>query len=200
MTGTALLVVFALVAAGASRGEERAGDARMAADCATGSASVQPLAKIVNTRDASFDCVGLSLDDHANIRALRFEKHELSPRADAPTAVAAPVHVREFTPAEISSSRGAVLDGVPGHDALTLRGDLNDDKTTVPLLVSFLYNGLTGEYHSCTTTLLRGSDRRWRLLDARQRQVSLVRVQTWGLPLVGTVGIAAIQGLCSREG
>src|SRR5262249_13763503 len=132
-TGTALLVLIALVAAGASRGEEPTGDARMAADCATGSASVQPLAKIVNTRDASFDCVGLSLDERANIRAVRFEKHEPSPPAGGAGNVIALVHVREFTPTEISSSRGAVLDGVPGHDALTLQGNLDGDKMTVPL-------------------------------------------------------------------
>lgn len=191
----ALAAVFAFYLSGAAR----ASDIGMAEGCGEGSASVQPLAKIVNTRDASFDCVGISLDDHDNIRAIRFEKHDGGRPHQTASEAAAAVEVREFTPAELASEHGAVLDGVPGHDAVLLKGVVKPAQSNVPLVLSFLYNGLTGEYRGCDTALMRGPDQRWHLLDAQQRPVSLVILKTWGLPVVGTVGIETVEGICATQ-
>jgi hypothetical protein len=198
-TSRVLLVLAATVALNLAGGEAQASDTRMAGDCARGSALVQPLAKIINTRDASFNCVGVSLDDRANILAIRFEKHGGDRAHGAAGDAAADVHVREFTPAELASDRGAVLDGVPGHDAVLLKGTVKPAQSDVPLVLSFLYNGLTGEYRGCDTTLTRGPDDRWHLLDAQRRPVSLVIVKTWGVPVIGTVGIETLQGICSAQ-
>ena len=177
-----------------------AGTASMNEDCAKASPSVQPLAKIINTRDASFNCLGLSVDARTNIRAIRFEKHEPAAARKNEGQSAGDVSVREFTASEIASERGAVLDGVPGHDAVVLRGAVDAAQTNVPLVVSFLHNGLTGEYRACRVALARGADENWRLLDAELRPVSLVVVKTWALPLVGTIGIDAMQGICPASG
>jgi hypothetical protein len=191
-----LLALAVAIASNLGVAEVRAGDSRMAESCARGSASLQPLATIINTRDASFDCVGVSLDDRANILAIRFEKHERG----GTRGPAGDIHVLEFTPAELASDHGAVLDGVPGHDAVLLKGIVSPAQSTVPLVLSFLHNGFTGEYRGCDTALMRGPDDRWHLLDAQQRPVSLVIVKTWGLPLVGTVGIETVEGICSAQG
>ena len=189
-----LLAVGAAAAAGVA--DPRVATATMTADCAARSGSVQPLAKITNTRDRSFDCLGLSLDARANIAAIRFEKHESGPGA---AAAGAPTHVCEFSPAEVATARGAVLDGTPGHDAVVLRGQIGAGATSVPLVVTFLYNGFTGEYRACHATLDRVAGGGWRLMDANDRPVSLVVVKTWGLPVIGTVGIAALQGICAES-
>lgn len=195
-----LLSLAVALAMAVTLAEAHAGRASMSEDCAKGSPSVQPLAKIINTRDASFQCLGVSVDGRANIRAIRFEKHERSTARKVEDDSASEVSVREFTPAEIASEHGAVLDGVPGHDAVMLRGAVDAAQTNVPLVVTFLHNGLTGEYRACRTTLVREADENWRLLDARLRPVSLVVVRTWALPLIGTVGIEAVQGICSATG
>lgn len=158
---------------------------------------MQPLATIVNTRDANFDCLGLSVDSHGDVVGIRFEKHERrATRGDAAQSLT-DANVREIGPAEISGARGAVLDGVPGHDAVLLRGNIASRQSSVPLVVSFLYNGVTGEYRDCDATLARAPDGAWRLLDAEKRPVSLITVRTWRLPVVGVVGIETIQGICA---
>lgn len=191
-----LLAVSAATRAGFA--DPRLATAAMAADCAARSGAVQPLATIVNTRDRSFDCLGLSLDGRANIAAIRFEKHDGGVTAAAAGERAA-THVREFSPAEMATARGAVLDGTPGHDAVVLRGRIGAGATSVPLVVTFLYNGLTGEYRACHASLDREAGGAWRLMDADDRPVSLVVVKTWGLPVIGTVGIAALQGICAQS-
>lgn len=193
----ALAVALALTA---TLAEAHAGSASMNEDCAKGTPSVQPLAKIINTRDASFNCLGVSVDARTNILAIRFEKHEPTAARKIAGGSTGGVSVREFTPSEIGSDRGAVLDGVPGHDAVVLHGALDAAQANVPLIVSFLHNGLTGEYRACRIALARGVDENWRLLDAELRPVSLVVVKTWALPLVGTVGIDAMQGICAASG
>jgi hypothetical protein len=190
--GALLCLLTVGAATGTGFADPRVATATMAADCAARSGSVQPLAKIVNTRDRSFDCLGLSLDARANIAAIRFEKHDSS-------VTAAAIHVREFSPAEVATARGAVLDGTPGHDAVVLRGQIGAGATSVPLVVTFLYNGFTGEYRACRATLDRVAGGGWRLMDADDRPVSVVVVKTWGLPVIGTVGIAALQGICAQS-
>jgi hypothetical protein len=163
-------------------------------DCPAGSQAVQQLAKIENTRDLNYNCLSVSLDDRANILALRFEKHEFGSNRGS-TRIPLPPQVREFTPAEIAAGQGVVLDGTPGHDAIKLRGRIVAGAPAASLVVSYLHNGLVGEFRECGVSLERNGPN-WLLLNAESRRVPLVVVRTWALPLVGTVGIDTLQGIC----
>ena len=154
--------------------------------------AVQQLAKVVNSRDDSFHCVGLTLKVDA-ISAIRFETHRFS---GAQRQIAEPVKVEEFPIGQIESLGGAVLEGQPGHDAIILQGRFARPSITADLNIRYLHNGITGQYRSCQVTLGRGADARWHLTNARHQDVELISVRTWALPLVGTAGIANLDGVC----
>ena len=185
---------LALVLAASSSGAAAPAVAE-SAGCRAGAGQVQFLTTIRNTRDSNYDCLGVSVDGHAEITALRFEVHDTD--ADAAERTGG-VHVREFALREIASSRGAVLNGVPGHDAVILHGEIVAGAKTATLVVRYLHNGLTGEFRECGVRLARGEDANWHLLDAASRPVPVVLIKTWALPLVGTVGIDTLQGICTE--
>jgi len=157
----------------------------MGPDCRGRSAGVQPLATVTNTYDRDYHCLGVRVDAAADVTAIRFESHHADGRDTS----------REFSPDEVASDRGAVLDGRPGHDAVILRGRIGTRAST-PLMLEFLRNGLTGEYRRCALTLARDTANAWHLLDARGRQEDRIVVETWGLPVIGTLGIANVRGVC----
>ena len=159
----------------------------MVADCRGSTGAVQPLAMVRNTYDRNYQCLGVRVDASANVIAIRFESH----RSDGHDTD------REFSPAEVASDRGAVLDGRPGHDAVILRGRIAARATTAALTLEFLRNGLTDEYRHCGFSLERDGYNRWHLLDARGRSQSLIVVETWSLPLLGTIGIDDVRGICA---
>lgn len=184
------LLVVALTAFGgpALRSESSADKSvpMMGADCRGTMAAVQPLAKVTNTYDHNYQCLGVRVDAGANVMAFRFETHR--PDGNGTN--------REFSLDEVASERGAVLDGRPGHDAVILRGRIAAHVTSAPLTVEFLRNGVTGEYRRCGVTLKRDDTNGWHLLDAQGRRESQIVVETWGLPLVGTIGIDNLRGIC----
>jgi hypothetical protein len=96
----------------------------------------------------------------------------------------------------IESTRGAVLDGVPGHDAIVLRGRFFAGSGKLELVTSFLYNGFTSEYHSCEITLDRTPVTGWRLVNRLDQTISHIVVKTRQIPLLGTFGIANLEGAC----
>ena len=96
----------------------------------------------------------------------------------------------------VESSRGAVLDGVPGHDAIVLRGHVSAPPGKSELVTSYLYNGFTSEYRSCRITLDRTPDAGWRLVDRFDRTISHINVRTREMPLIGAFGIANLEGAC----
>jgi hypothetical protein len=159
----------------------------MGADCRGTTGAVQPLAMVKNTYDRNYQCLGVRVDAGANITAIRFESH----RSDGTNTV------QEFSPAEVASDRGAVLDGRPGHDAVILRGRIAARTASAALTLEFLRNGLTGDYHQCGFSLSRDAYNRWHLLDALDRSQNLIVIETWSLPLVGTVGINNVRGICA---
>lgn len=177
---------------GDARGEPAAG-----LGCSPASASVQQIAKITNTRDRNFHCLGVAVDRQANITAVRFETHEID--ADRQDRGGAPhsVKVREFAPRDIASEKGVVLDGAPGHDAVILQGNIVEGRSSDQLVVKFLYNGLTDQFRECRVALKHSRDVGWHLVNAENRRVPRIVVETWSLPLVGTVGIKTLQGLCA---
>lgn len=201
MRAAVLIRSFVLAAAAILVLRGALGDARSepaaGLGCSSGSASVQQIAKITNTRDRNFHCLGVAVDRQSNITAIRFETHEFD--ADRQSRGSAPhrVKVREFSPSDIASEKGVVLDGAPGHDAVILQGNIVEGRSSDQLVVKFLYNGLTDQFRECRVALKRGGDVGWHLVNADNRRVPLVVVETWSLPLVGTVGIKTLQGLCA---
>ncbi len=193
-----LLLVLRMVATtGASIAETRWDSILTSETCASASSSVQELAKIVNTRDETYQCLGVSVDSREAITGIRFEMHGFDVDPASGKQIARNVRIREFAPAQLASEQGALLDGIPGHDAVMLRGDIDAEKTTASLVVKFLYNGLTDEFRACKAMLVRGQGGDWHLVDTYHRPVSLVVVKTWGLPVIGTIGIEALPGICA---
>ncbi|HLY56272.1 MAG TPA: hypothetical protein VKS60_11995 [Stellaceae bacterium] len=149
---------------------------------------------IDNSGDGSFQCLGLVMDGQA-IKGIRVETHSFAStrrRTDSER-----VNVAEFSTAVLESSHGAVLDGVPGHDAIILQGHLPTLPGGAELVTSYLYNGITGEYRSCQIRLDRGPDSGWRLMDRHERIVSRIVVKTREIPLIGMFGISTLEGACS---
>ncbi len=105
------------------------------------------------------------------------------------------MRIRAFAPAEIAQASGVVLDGVPGYDAVILQGDIVAGAAKAELILKFLHNGITGEFQQCAVRL-EHAGARWRLADAQDRPVPLVVVRTWALPILGTVGIDTLEGIC----
>jgi hypothetical protein len=161
--------------------------------CTNSSDSIQHLATIDTARDGSFQCLGLSLAGNA-VKAIRVETHTLARTGWRPQAEQ--VTIAEFSVAVIESSHGAVLDGVPGHDAIILQGHFSTPPDTADLVTSYLYNGFTGEYRSCHISLARVPDDGWRLLDRFGQPISHIVVRTRQMPLIGMFGIANLDGAC----
>jgi hypothetical protein len=170
--------------------------ATMSDRCASAVPWVQPLAKVVSTRDANYHCLGVSIDGRADIRGIRFETHDMAADAATRRDASRAVRVKEFAPAEVASEHGAVLDGTPGHDAVILQGRIVAGSPVASLVIRFLHNGITGEFQECPIRLNRREDGNWHLVNDRDQDVSTVQVRTWSLPIVGTVGIETLAGLC----
>lgn len=152
--------------------------------------SVELLATVVNTRDTEVHCLGLDVDADRNITDLRIESHKRGDDAQGDT------RLKRFSLAAIGTDYGAVLDGRPGHDALILQGRIARGASQAKLVIRYLYNGITGEFRSCTVRLDKNADGEWMLLNARDRVVSRIVVKTWKIPIVGTVGIDTLEGAC----
>lgn len=159
--------------------------------CIARSGPVQFLAEISNTRDSNVDCLGLRVEGNT-IAALRIESHH-------PADWRAPVKIEEFPIAQIAGPRGAVLDGADGHDAVILRGSVSARDGHAQLVTSYLYNGLTGEYRSCPIRIDRIADAApsWRLVNRFNETVSRIVVRTRNVPVLGTIGIANLDGVCT---
>src|SRR5690242_13419716 len=84
--------------------------------CQNSAGGIHHLVTIDNGLDGSFQCLGLS-SENGPVVALRLETHHVTTSGRQ-----AEVSTEEFPLAVVESSHGAVLDGVPGHDAITLRG------------------------------------------------------------------------------
>jgi hypothetical protein len=167
--------------------------ARHDAVCAESAGSIIPLAVIDSSR-GGFQCLGLDLDGRT-IKAIRVETHSFASARDR--GGSEQVDVAEFSGAVLDSTRGAVLDGVPGHDAITLRGRLAVPPGNTAFVISYLYNGFTGDFRSCEIRLDRNPNAGWRLVDRFDRTVSHIVIKTREIPLIGMFGISGLEGACS---
>jgi hypothetical protein len=162
--------------------------------CANSTKSFKQLAMIDNASDGSFQCLGVTLNGET-IKAIRVETHSFaSPAREKATER---VKIEDFSQAVIESRQGAVLDGVPGHDAIVLRGHFSALPGRSELVTSFLYNGFTSEYRSCAIALDRTPNVGWRLVNRFDQTISHIMVKTREIPLLGTFGISNLEGACT---
>jgi hypothetical protein len=161
--------------------------------CAHSTKVLKQLAMIDNATDGSYQCLGVALDGDT-VKAIRVETHSFA--SSARQKASERVKTEDFSQAVIESSHGAVLDGVPGHDAIILRGHIAPQLGRSQLVTTFLYNGFTSEYHSCQITLDRTPNTGWRLANSLDQPISHIMVKTREIPLIGTFGIATLEGAC----
>ncbi len=162
--------------------------------CSTSTPQTMQLAVIDTVGDSQFQCLGISLDGDT-VKAIRLETHRF-PAGDAKPDQAE-IKIEEFPEAVTTSSRGAVLDGVPGHDAIVLRGQISAPTGESALVFSYLYNGITGDYHNCRITLEHTAGTGWRLVNRLDQTVAHIVIVTRQVPMVGVFGIANLEGACS---
>jgi hypothetical protein len=162
--------------------------------CARSTKLLKQLVMIDNASDGSYQCLGVALDGDT-VKAIRVETHSFA--SSARQKASERVKIEDFPQAVIESSHGAVLDGVPGHDAIILRGHIAPSSGRSQLVTTFLYNGFTSEYHSCQITLDRAPDTGWRLVNSLDQPISHIMVKTREIPLIGMFGIATLEGACS---
>jgi hypothetical protein len=195
LAGMAALVLVGLPVHAATGPETSvAGPTPQTGICAASTASLKQLATIDNNRDGSFQCLGLSMAGDT-AKGIRLETHSFLSTGDHTESEQ--VKIAEFSMAVVESSHGAVLDGVPGHDAIILQGHFSTPSGMATLVTSYLYNGFTGEYRSCRMTLVQAPDASWRLVDRFGRTVSHIVVRTREIPLIGAFGIANLDGACT---
>jgi hypothetical protein len=162
--------------------------------CSHSTHSIRQLAVIDHTSDGGFQCIGVFVEGDT-VKAIRLERHNfVASRAGTETEQ---VNVVEYPVATVDSRRGAVIDGIPGHDAILLRGRFPAATGRSDLEISYLYNGLTNEYRSCQLELDRTPASGWRLVNRLDQTISLIMVRLRQLPMIGTVGIANLEGACT---
>jgi hypothetical protein len=161
--------------------------------CSDSTDSTRQLALIEKYGDPKFQCLGVSLDGDT-IKAIRLETHNAAPAGQAADPVQ--IKIEEFPQVVIESSQGAVLDGVPGHDAIVLRGKFSTLPGKLELVASYLYNGFTGDYHTCRLTIDHAPDTGWRLVNRLDQPISHIVIETRQLPMFGVYGIANLEGAC----
>jgi hypothetical protein len=162
--------------------------------CSNSAGSIYHLVTIDNPREGNFQCLSLFVEQ-GTVVAIRLETHHVpgSGRQGAATDVS----TEEFPLAVVESDHGAVLDGVPGHDAIILRGHFPKPPEKVELVTTYLYNGFTNEYRSCSITLDHAPNGGWRLLNRFNQIISHIAVRTRQMPVIGTFGIADLEGVCT---
>jgi hypothetical protein len=188
------LFVLAIVSIGSAVSAKSTSPTVAGPVCNQTPVTVQQLAKVSNTRDRNFQCLGVTVQGTA-LKALRIESHHLVERDDA--TVLDYVKVAEYPLSLIMSSQGAVLDRARGRKAIIVQGRMSPTGSDVELVASYLYNGLTGEYHSCRITLDRSPNAAWHLINRLNETVSRIIIETRSIPVLGTIGIANLDGVCT---
>jgi hypothetical protein len=181
----------------AGSGDWGAAPPRQTETCGNSTNSIQQLATIDNARDGNFQCLGLSLEA-GSVKAIRLETHGSA--SDGQRVDQKQVKIDEFALAVVESSHGAVLDGVPGHDAIILQGQFSRPPRRAALVISYLYNGFTSEYRSCPITLDQAPDAGWALVNRFDQIVWHIVIRTRRIPVIGMFGIATLEGACTELG
>jgi hypothetical protein len=162
--------------------------------CSRSTRLIRQLAVIDHTSDGGFQCIGVFVEGDT-VKAIRLERHSFVAAPGRPETEQ--VTVVEYPTSTIDSRRGAVIDGIPGHDAILLRGRFPATSGRGDLEISYLYNGITNEYHTCQVGLDRTPASGWRLMNRLDQPISLIMVRLRQIPVIGTVGIANLEGACT---
>jgi hypothetical protein len=162
--------------------------------CSASTNSIKQLAMIDNTSEGGFQCLGVSVEG-GTVKAVRLERHGLTSAAGQP--VSAQVRIVEFPAATVDSIHGATLDGIPGHDAIILRGHFSRSPGKTELMMSYLFNGVTGEFHSCPVTIDSTPETGWRLINRYDQTISHIVVKIRQAPMIGVIGIDDLEGACT---
>jgi hypothetical protein len=168
--------------------------ARANQGCTNSTLSIRQLAMIDHTSDGGFQCLGVFVDGDT-VKAVRLERHSFTLSTGHPAVEQ--VKIVEYPTKTVDSRGGAVIDGIPGHDAIVLRGHFSTPPDTGVLEISYLYNGITGEFRTCQIALSRTSSSGWRLVNRLDQPISLIGVRMRQLPVIGVVGIANLEGACT---
>lgn len=191
---SALLLANAPVKPAIAADRPAAAPGRPNESCMRSTHSIRQLAMIDHTSDGGFQCLGVFVDGET-VKAIRLERHSFASGAGRPASEH--IKIVEFPPTIVESPQGAVIDGIPGHDAIVLHGRLPSPPGNGTLEISYLYNGFTGEYHSCQIALDRMPNSGWRLVNRFDQTVSLIMVRLRHLPVIGVVGIDTLEGACT---
>lgn len=162
--------------------------------CTASTHSVKQLAMIDNTSEGGFQCLGVSVEG-GTAKAVRLERHGPTPAAGQP--VAEHVRIVEFPAATVDSAHGATIDGIPGHDAIVLRGRFSTSPGKAEFEMSYLFNGFTGEFHGCPVIIDSTPETGWRLINRFNQTVSHIVVRIRQVPVIGTIGIDDLEGACT---
>jgi hypothetical protein len=162
--------------------------------CTASTHSIKQLAMIDNTSEGGFQCLGVSVEGGA-VKAVRLERHSLTSSSGQP--VAERVRILEYPAATVDSAHGATIDGIPGHDAIVLRGHFPPSPGKAEFEMSYLFNGFTGEFHSCPVVIDSSPETGWRLINRFNQTVSHIVVSIRQVPMIGTIGIADLEGACT---
>jgi hypothetical protein len=168
--------------------------ARTDQTCSISTNSIKQLAVIDKTSEGGFQCLGVFVDGDRVI-SVRLERHSVTSTSGQPASEQ--VRILEFPASTIDSIHGAVIDGIPGHDAIVLRGHFRTSPGKAELVLSYLFNGFTGEFHSCPVTIDSTPETGWRLINRFDQTISHIAVKLRQIPVIGTVGIADLEGACS---
>lgn len=154
-------------------------------------ATTQKLGIITNDLDPSVSTMNVALDPARQVEGIYIEtdKHDAEP----------PTMTHEFYPTrDIESSDGVTLDGDATHRAVILQGPIDSKQGRADLVVTYLYNGITGSYRQCQVKMSRSSQDEWSLVNAYTGQViQEIRTLTWSM-FGQTLGISTIQNVCPQ--
>jgi hypothetical protein len=135
---TALVIAISPVMAGFGDEHPAATSDRSIEACSNSTRSIRQLAVIDHTSDGGFQCIGVFVAGD-RVKAIRLERHGFAPKGGR--LGAEQIKILEFAPIIADTPQGVVIDGVPGHDAIVLRGRFATPEDMGELVLSYLWNG-----------------------------------------------------------
>lgn len=145
----------------------------------TKNTKLESLLTISNDRGTDYNVLSGMVDDRNNLTGVDFANFTGGHSSGS----------KQYPANQIGTSNGVVLVNEQGVDALILRGKINGGEAD--LVVRFIFNGLSKEYHECKVTGVRGTDNVWHMKNAYTgKMVDKAKLITY------SIGIKTIDGIC----